>query len=460
MMDGYNPAMLYMTQGVDRFNETLTDVNLEDPRVIDALERHRRWTYDYRLIPSSEDLQAEASAGGYAGGGTELLENDRVGMINGGRWHLIRFRQTNKSRIADGKEPLRFGTAEYPNGGFRLAEIGTRAAAVYVDGNRTDRDLEVTFPDRTVTIEAGAPWAVFFIAFLASEDYNAQIIADSDGLPPNPAFMRSKAYLEPEESAELGIYAETEYEIHEPHFEVAQTLAMPRSYSPFVLYSVADAAENRYRSRFLAEPPDPAFSDAAIAMAAARREILSEIRRELEQRPELREEYERRLEAQARIDEAKRTGAKIDANDIYNGFYLRYYREQGMLDESTLRPEQQGVPIAPPAQLDQTADRSPESESTSESSAVNVTEPVEEMIEDTADAPGVPIERVRDVRDELEAEPGASTESALETEPESSPMSSLQDRLRRDRVPETRPLTPLNLDRLRPSTSPATQPAD
>ncbi|MEM7808388.1 MAG: ABC transporter substrate-binding protein, partial [Planctomycetota bacterium] len=223
-IEGINERSLYRSKGVDALNETLTDVNIQDPRVIETMETIRRWIYEDRLIPTGADRQNAASAGGYGGGGAELFERDIYGMFNGGRWHLIRFRETNRGRVSRGLPPLEIGTAELPNGGTPIVTISTRAAAVYVDGVRMEEPVDVDLQDgSTVTLPAGTAWGVLFQAFLASEEYNAQIIADADGLPPNPAFTQSDAYLRPATDATLGIYPETEHEIHGPHLEAAQT---------------------------------------------------------------------------------------------------------------------------------------------------------------------------------------------------------------------------------------------
>ncbi len=363
-------AELARSMGVDRFNETLTDTNIDAPESVEALRLIRKWTYDDRFLPSASDRDAMASGGGYGGATIEMFERGFTGMFKGGRWHLIRLRQTNQSRVAAGREPLDLGTTWLPDGGHPSTRIGTRAASIYVDGAKTPRDLTLTGPLEGVTIPAGTPWAVFFQAFLASDDYNAQIIADGDGLPGNPVFADGDAYYRPAENPELGIYASTEWDFHGPHLEAAQTIADPGSYSPYVLLSDAEREENLLRDRYLADPP---FADARtpqMAMAEAARRVRRQIALNLEDRPELREHYAAAVADQEEIDRLKAAGELIPASLVRNPFYLRFYREQGML----LEDGPGGTPAlpAPPAEVE------PREE------AANG--PVEEMLEDTDSA--------------------------------------------------------------------------
>ena len=200
-VDAVNDTILARGFGVDQFNETLTDVNFEHPDYVRAIELVRRWTYDLRLVPSGADREAFATAGGYGGAGQQVFEQEYYGLFNGGRWNLIRFRQANVDRVAKGEEPFELTTCEPPHGGHPNIMIGTRAAAVYLDGEALDED--VTLADGTV-VEEGTPWAVFFQAFLASPEYGDQIIADADGLPGNPALTDSEAYRRPAEDPGVG----------------------------------------------------------------------------------------------------------------------------------------------------------------------------------------------------------------------------------------------------------------
>ena len=327
---------LRRSMGVDRFNETLTDTNIDSPESIEALRLLRKWTYDDRLLPSAADRDAMAQGGGYGGATIEMFSEGLTGMFRGGRWHLIRFRQINKTRVENGQEPFDFGTAWYPDGGHPTARISTRAAGAYVDGDKTPRDLTVTIGGDDIAVPAGTPWAVFFQAFLASDEYNAQIIADADGLPGNPQYADGDAYRQPAEDADLGIYPQTEWDLHGPHLDAASTIADPGTYSPFILLADAEREEYLLRDQYLADPPIGIAQSPEAAMVEGARRVRKQISDNVELRPELREEYDERVADQKEIDRLKAAGEPIPARLIRNPFYLRFYREKGLLIEDGL----------------------------------------------------------------------------------------------------------------------------
>jgi multiple sugar transport system substrate-binding protein len=330
-VDSLDLLELRRSMGVDRFNETLTDVNFEHPDYVRGLELLRRWTYDLRLIPSNADRDSFATAAGYGGAGPAIFEQGYYGMFKGGRWNLIGFRQTNADRVERGEPILELGSVEPPHGGHPNVLVGTRAATVYIDGSVIEEPIPLKDEFEGVVLEPGTPWAVVFLAFLSSPEYGNLIIADADGLPGNPELTGSDAFLRPTENPEMGIYAQTEYAIHGTHLEAAKNIADPRSYSPFVLVADLERDKNQQEQRYLLANPE--VDSAQEAMEEAARRVRARIAVNLETQPELREEYERRLADQAEIDRLKAAGEKIPAYLIRNAFYLRYYREQGMLAE-------------------------------------------------------------------------------------------------------------------------------
>ena len=155
--------------GVTTFNETLTAPALDDPRYIQALKLVKKWTYEDHLIPTAADASAFSTASGYGGSMMQLFNQGNYAMVSVGRYGLIQFRQFGALELA---------VVEPPNGGFPNATTGTRAAALYAGGKQKDL-------------------AKYFLEFLASEDYNMQIVDDADGLPPNPLYTQSEAFSHP-----------------------------------------------------------------------------------------------------------------------------------------------------------------------------------------------------------------------------------------------------------------------
>ncbi len=449
-LDGLGTLELYRSMGVDTYNETATATNLTSPEVVRAQELIRKWTYEDRILPSGADQLAMSSSGGYGGGGAEGFEIGRYATFNGGRWHMIRFRQTNQTRVAAGGKPLELSVVQLPNGGYPTVTIGTRGAVIYRDGSKTTEP--VTFKSvegDSVEVPADTPWAVFFQSFLASKQYNDQIIADSDGLPPNEKYTNSEAYLFPAKDPAMGVYPETEHKVHGPYLEAATTIADPRSYSPFILYQEALREEGNARDKFLANPPIPGYEDAAVAMADADRRIMQRMRETIAEQPELRAEYESRLKDQQTIDQLKASGQKIPAELIRNPFYLRYYRQKGMLDESNI--EAAGVRIVAAVPL---SDGEPVEESDLMAEGANA-DVVERMVErelsDSDVTPGISAVQP------AEPEPATMPKSAVEPEavvPDAAESEAVEQQ------PTTKPVAPAAAPAPArgPVSSPATRP--
>ncbi len=138
---------------------------------------------------------------------------------------------------------------------------------------------------------------------------------------------------------ELGIYPETEWEVHRPFLDAANNIADSTSYSPFILSEDVQRIINDARSRYSSEPQAPGYESPAVSMKIAAGRIRAKIRENLSNREgALQEEFDVRVADQEIIDSLKAQGKAIPAGLIRNTFYLRYYREQGMLDESAATP--------------------------------------------------------------------------------------------------------------------------
>ena len=340
------PHVLMRSMGVDLFNETLTgpgmDMRIYTPEGLsdtvayaETLSLIYKWTYLDRITPTPADLANLSTGAGYGGSGIQAFVRGDFGLFDIGRWGLIQFRTVNKEqrvspqdypKFADGvldeaeraqilaagrQLPLRLGSCEPPHLYLPNVRVGTRAAMVYSGSD--DKDL-----------------ALYFLEFLASPEYNAQIIRDADGLPPVPAYAAGEAYLTPEVDPARGVYAETEHGVHEAMLRDVQTIAITGSYSPFVLFTVIDTEFEDYREVVM---NDLRGADEAAAMAAARaRRRFDEALSRLEPDDPRRALYAEWSEDQQTIDALKTRGAKIPASLIRNPFYLTYYESIGMLE--------------------------------------------------------------------------------------------------------------------------------
>ena len=210
-------------------------------------------------------------------------------MMGSGRYMLIQFRQFD--------EPINLAVAEPPHAGFPNTSIGARGAGVYAGGEHPEL-------------------AMLFLAYLASERYNQQIVRDADALPPNPKYTRTPDYLRP-------VKYPNEWGTHEAFSEAAQTIAIGGVYSPFVLPEIVARIEKDSLDLMMNGGVSP-----GAAAAETQRLVLAEIRRSLEEQPELRARYRELRERQGRIDDLKARGEPVPMDWIENPFYQRWYAEQ------------------------------------------------------------------------------------------------------------------------------------
>ncbi len=276
--------------GLDMFNETLTRCTMDDPRYAQVMRRVHKWTYEDRIIPTAADVESFATSAGYGGVTLQLFNNGNYGMFEMGRYALIQLRQFGKLNLA---------VVEPPNGGFPTTGMGTRAACVYAGGKHKDL-------------------AELFLAFLASKEYNEQIVADSDALPPNPIYTHSEAFLRPPKYP-------NEWGCHEMFAEAAQTIGITASASPFVLPSVADRIYSNYYDAYMRSGRLTA-EQAGEQLAA---QVNAEIQRTLQEDPSLRPRYDEAVALQKKIDDYRAAGKKVPLEWIANPFHRAYYKAQG-----------------------------------------------------------------------------------------------------------------------------------
>lgn len=324
LINGIDNQILRRSFGASELNETMTACTIDDPRNIQAMKTYLRWQNELRIIPSAVDRAGFATDSGYGGQDAQLFNAGNYAMLFTGRYLLIQFRKFNLDRVKSGKPPLELGFSEPPYAVFPNTTISTRAAAVYSGGKHQDL-------------------AVLFLSYLASEDYNRQIVQDADSLPPNPAYTKGEDYLRPATDPAKGIYPQTEYAVHGPFAEIPQTISVANNHSPFILQAVVmreigyadDAITNGVLS------PEEAYANAA-------RRVNTEIALNLSENPRLKPLYEKKVAQQKQIDQMKKsilsfqsqnpntpipTELRIPLNLIDNPFHRAYYTRIGWVKE-------------------------------------------------------------------------------------------------------------------------------
>jgi len=298
-------------------------------------------------------------------------------MFRCGRYGLIQLREFSLERRKDNRPALQLAVSEPPHGGFPNTSTGTRAAAVYKGGKH--RDL-----------------AKYFLAYLASEDYNMNIVRDADALPPNPAVTKSEAYLRPlpllpelveffpyskQEEATLQAFSQTFYavtdtyprdsELDAKHFpsppqpksmsdgDYAEALASFRArYNLLIENYKEEWGCHEAFSGALAEIAIPGSSSPFVLNAVAQRKIgdaadgymshkidtpeevatlmadtvNEEIQRTLMEDPRKAASHAHWSEVQKKIDERRAAGEKVPLAWITNPFHRAYYLAKGWVE--------------------------------------------------------------------------------------------------------------------------------
>jgi len=290
-----SPLTMRRSLGLDTFNETLTQCTLDDPRNIRVLSLIHQWTYDVRLLPSATDMASFASDGSTASSfGPRLYQfaQGNIAIIAGGSYLTNSLRKLGNLRLA---------VLEPPNGGFPNAVFGAAMLALY----------------------AGSPnpeAAMRYLRFLASPEYSTQLIASGQGIPANLTMARHPDFLHPPDHP-------NEWGCNERFVDAIETIGIPYTPSPFVLYSVYHRISEEAFERFMA--------DRCTAEEAARRAadgINAEIARTLEEQPELKERHEVLTARQREIDARRSRGEKVPLAWIENPFHRLYYQAQGWIE--------------------------------------------------------------------------------------------------------------------------------
>ncbi len=292
---------LARTLGGEFFNETQTRCTINNDAFRRALELRYKWTYEDHIIPTAAERSSFSTMAGYGGSGLALFGSGNYAMVIGGRYLLIQFRVFSDERREEGRPPMSLSVSEWPVGSMPCSPVFTRATGVYAGGKHKEL-------------------AKLFLAFLASEDYNNNIVNDADALPPNPRYVQAEEYLRPAGRPE-------EWGCHEVFYEVMDEQAIPHEFSPYVLDSVAYRIQNEVIDLYM---NDMVTVDRALEMIE--KQINDEIDRTLEETPSLRARYEADCELQSKIETLRQNNQPVPLAWINNPFLRRWYQHQGWTD--------------------------------------------------------------------------------------------------------------------------------
>ncbi len=293
-------GQLLRSMGLSNFNETMTRCTLDDPRYVRMLKLVHRWMYKDHILPTAGDLAEFADH--LAGSGSnepasfQLFYKGNYAMHSTGRWALMLFRMFGTMELA---------VVEPPHAGFPNTRLSGGATTLYKNS-----------PHRKL--------AELFFVYLASEEFNMQIVRDGDGLPPNPKYTDNELFRRPPDYP-------NEWGCHEVYSRTARELGIAGSFSPFVLPGTVGRITRQIEEGYLASEHPRRTAEESAELAARR--INEEIQRTLKERPKFREKYEKLCAAQEKIDQYRKTGKKVPLEWITNPFHKRYYASKGWGEE-------------------------------------------------------------------------------------------------------------------------------
>lgn len=280
---------LSRSSGQSILNETLTASTLDQGAFSESLKTLYRWTHELHLIPSAAESSSFDVEGGYGGAELSLFIKQKYAMLNIGRWMLIRLREM--------ENPPPVSVSYYPYEKFQNCLISSRNASIY-EGSK-NKEL-----------------AALFLAFLASDKYNNNIITTADGGPPNPIYAQGKKYTHPEAW-------QNEWGAHEVPIEAAHTIAIAEARSPYVSSSIFEKAMSTAYELVMNDlsTPEEAAKEAA-------KFVDFEIQRNLHDSPSLKERFSEDMKKQTRIDQEKLEDKKPSLELISNPFHKKYHYDK------------------------------------------------------------------------------------------------------------------------------------
>jgi multiple sugar transport system substrate-binding protein len=282
-------TILLRSEGVDIYNETMTASHLNRSASEEVYERVYRWINELRLIPTLAESKTLSAESGTSRVMMHLFANGNYGMIDGGRWGLMHFRNVG---------PYKLAVAELPYGHYRNSLVAHGTSVVY----KGSKNKELAY---------------YFLKFLASEEYNMQIVENADGLPPVPKYTETEEFLRPPDYP-------NEWGIHGRIKEMSDELATAFSYGAFTLFTPVIRHEKNAFDKMMSNR-----SSVKEALGTLTGAINADMVRKVSETPELSERYANALKDQAEIERLRKEGEMVPLHLITNPFYRRYYLDQG-----------------------------------------------------------------------------------------------------------------------------------
>ncbi|MEM8971682.1 MAG: ABC transporter substrate-binding protein [Pseudomonadota bacterium] len=284
---------MHRSLGLSVFNETLTACDLDDPRYVEVLKRLHRWVYEDNLIPTPSQQSSMQGEAVWGGAGPQLFVKGRYGLLFSGRYMVMQYRRMDTPRLA---------VVELPHGGFPNHRASVAATAVYEGADQPEL-------------------AELFLAYLASPEYNMQIVESGDALPPLPAYTEQEEFLRPAKYP-------NEWGCHEVFAQTMNTNAIGGVYSPYILQPVVERMLEDWQQEY-----DNGLCSPEAAAKETKRSIDLRISQNIERNPALRSQFDAAVERQTLIDQRIKEGRPIPIEWIDNPFYRRYYASIGMIED-------------------------------------------------------------------------------------------------------------------------------
>ncbi len=293
--EGYHFAVSFARSlGVDLYNETLTAPQLDHEAFVKLYEYLYKWTYVDHLCPTPSEANAVSGNASLGWVSFAQFVEGKYAMLTTIRSQVMTMRKSNlKTRIS---------TSQVPMYEFKNMPISVRSLICYKGSKHKDE-------------------VMLFFAFMAGREYNDDIIASGDGLPPNPQYaLNNPAFLAPPEYPNEG-------NLHANELKWALSIGYAMPYSPYY------PPEGGIHLMGALERYSAGRMTAAEAAAYGNLRYREGIEWTIARNAKLRAQYEKDCETQRKIDEYKKTGRKIPASWIRNSFYQAYYAQKGMLEE-------------------------------------------------------------------------------------------------------------------------------